>query len=178
MYTHIRLEVKSFHEIGCISVSATLIGHTDIMTRGSSLRTVKCPQNYPLPTKDSPLHLLFRASIITLFASSFLTFQLPDWCWVWGFPNQKAKRKKTTKTVTILSSMKCRINEVFTKNILFIYFLEGGKQQCVVAPPQPPLGTWPATQACALTGNRISDPLVHSPRSVHWATPAGFQLQF
>ena len=25
----------------------------------------------------------------------------------------------------------------------------------------PPLGTWPATQACALTGNRTSDPLVH-----------------
>ena len=36
--------------------------------------------------------------------------------------------------------MKCRINEVFTKNILFIYFLEGGKQQCVVAPPTPPTG--------------------------------------
>ena len=27
----------------------------------------------------------------------------------------------------------------------------------------PPLGTWPATQACALTGNRTSDPLVHQP---------------
>ena len=25
----------------------------------------------------------------------------------------------------------------------------------------PPLGTWPATQACALTGNLTSDPLVH-----------------
>ena len=25
------------------------------------------------------------------------------------------------------------------------------------------LGTWPATQACALTGNRTSDPLVHRP---------------
>ena len=24
----------------------------------------------------------------------------------------------------------------------------------------PPLGTWPATQACALTGNRTVDPLV------------------
>ena len=24
----------------------------------------------------------------------------------------------------------------------------------------PPLGTWPATQACVLTGNRTSDPLV------------------
>ena len=27
----------------------------------------------------------------------------------------------------------------------------------------PPLGTRPATQACALTGNRTSDPLVHRP---------------
>ena len=27
----------------------------------------------------------------------------------------------------------------------------------------PPLGTWPATQACALIGNRICDPLVHRP---------------
>ena len=27
----------------------------------------------------------------------------------------------------------------------------------------PPLGTWLATQACALTGNRTSDPLGHSP---------------
>ena len=25
----------------------------------------------------------------------------------------------------------------------------------------PPLGTWPATQACALTGNRTRDPLAH-----------------
>ena len=25
----------------------------------------------------------------------------------------------------------------------------------------PPLGTWPANQACALTGNRTRDPLVH-----------------
>ena len=31
----------------------------------------------------------------------------------------------------------------------------------------PPLGTWPTTQACALTGNQTSDPLVHSPRSFH-----------
>ena len=36
----------------------------------------------------------------------------------------------------------------------------------------PPLGTWPATQACALTGNWTSGSLVHSPHSIHWATPA------
>ena len=27
----------------------------------------------------------------------------------------------------------------------------------------PPLGTWPATQACALTGNGPRDPLIHRP---------------
>ena len=27
----------------------------------------------------------------------------------------------------------------------------------------PLLGTWPATQACALTGNRTGNPLVHRP---------------
>ena len=31
----------------------------------------------------------------------------------------------------------------------------------------PLLGTWPATQACALTGNRTGDSLVHSPCSIH-----------
>ena len=29
--------------------------------------------------------------------------------------------------------------------------------------PHPLLGTWPATQACALTGNRTEDLLVHRP---------------
>ena len=29
------------------------------------------------------------------------------------------------------------------------------------------LGTWPATQACALTRNRTSDPLVHRPALNH-----------
>ena len=34
------------------------------------------------------------------------------------------------------------------------------------------LGTWPTTQACALTGNRTGDPLVRSPCSIHRATAA------
>ena len=38
---------------------------------------------------------------------------------------------------------------------------EGEKHQCVGASHAPPTGTWPATQACALTGNQTSDPLVH-----------------
>ena len=31
----------------------------------------------------------------------------------------------------------------------------------------PPLGTWPTTQACALTGNGAGDLLVHSLCSIH-----------
>ena len=36
----------------------------------------------------------------------------------------------------------------------------------------PLLGTWPAAQACALTGNQTSHALVSGPRSIHQATPA------
>ena len=49
---------------------------------------------------------------------------------------------------------------------------EGEKHQCVFASHVELTGTWPATQARALTGNWTSDPLVLSPRSIHWATPA------
>ena len=48
----------------------------------------------------------------------------------------------------------------FKKKILFIYIergreeeKEGEKHQWVVASCVPLLGTWPTTQACALTGN-------------------------
>ena len=36
----------------------------------------------------------------------------------------------------------------------------------------PLLRAWPAAQACALTGNQTSDPLVHSQCSIHGAIPA------
>ena len=51
----------------------------------------------------------------------------------------------------------------------FYLFLEKGegkereKHQCVVASYMPPMGTWPATQACALTGNQTCNPLLHRP---------------
>ena len=57
------------------------------------------------------------------------------------------------------------------KKILFILFLDGGEERekererniNVWLPVMCPLlGTWPATQACALTGNWTSNPLVHS----------------
>ena len=64
------------------------------------------------------------------------------------------------------------------KKIFICFWREGKggkkreKHQCVVASYEPPLGTWPSTQACALTGNRTGNPLICSPRSIHWATPA------
>ena len=42
----------------------------------------------------------------------------------------------------------------------------------------PPLGTRPVTQACALTGYWTGNPLVHSPRTIHWATPARASSSF
>ena len=41
----------------------------------------------------------------------------------------------------------------------------------------PPLGTWPATQACDLTGNRTGDPLVHRLAFNPLSTPAGAILR-
>ena len=37
------------------------------------------------------------------------------------------------------------------------------ESKCVVTSCSPPLGTWPTTQAHALTGDQTSDPLVHRP---------------
>ena len=56
------------------------------------------------------------------------------------------------------------------KKILLTYLFifrergkEGEKHQCVVVSCGPPLGTWPITQACALTRNQTSDPLIPRP---------------
>ena len=59
----------------------------------------------------------------------------------------------------------------FLKKILFIYFqreVKGGRERgrhINVGLPLmcPQLGTWPATQACALTGSLTGDPLVCRP---------------
>ena len=57
----------------------------------------------------------------------------------------------------------------FLKNILFISGERGRKEDRegninVWLPLMHPLpGTWPMTQACALTGNQTGDSLVHRP---------------
>ena len=53
-------------------------------------------------------------------------------------------------------------------NYLFLIFRERGKKgkrerniNVWLLLTHPLLGTWPATQACALNGNQTHDPLVH-----------------
>ena len=56
--------------------------------------------------------------------------------------------------------MSLKISLLF-KGFIYLFFRERGregeregeKHQCVVASHVAPLGTWPATQACVLTGN-------------------------
>ena len=59
----------------------------------------------------------------------------------------------------------------FWKKILFIYFYrregrEKGRERNInvwLPLTHPLLGTWPTSQACALTGNWTCNPLIHSP---------------
>ena len=76
----------------------------------------------------------------------------------------------------------------FSSLVLFFFFLrlysflERGKEKenerertinVQLPPVYPAPGTWPTTQACALTRNQTSDPLVCSLCSIrHWAIPA------
>ena len=80
----------------------------------------------------------------------------------------------TTATTTLpqncsfhFFSLKLSVFQTFYSfKILFIYFRERGREERerntnVWLPLACPiLGTWPATQACALTGNQTGDPLV------------------
>ena len=67
-----------------------------------------------------------------------------------------------------------------------LFFLQRGQERgkgretsmCGCLSRTPALGTWPATQAHALTGNQTSNPLVRRPALIHWATPAREQPLF
>ena len=76
-----------------------------------------------------------------------------DWKWRVGKKYSKQMDRKETG-VSIFISDKIDFK---TKAIQ----REGDKLQCVVVFHVPSLGTWPTSQACALTGNRTDDPLVH-----------------
>ena len=57
----------------------------------------------------------------------------------------------------------------FKKKIVYLFLERGeGKEKewninVWLPVVRPPLGAWPTTQACALTGNQTSDPLIHRP---------------
>ena len=82
----------------------------------------------------------------------------------------------------------CFLFILFFKDFIFIYlFLERGKgkekerkRNINVWLPHtlPLLGTWPATEACALTGNRTGDPLVCRPAQSTEPHQPGQELVF
>ena len=103
-----------------------------------------------------------QASQRPLPVESHRTRQLP--------PVTKCDHTQEMRSIReLLRDSESRIFCLFLRFYLFI-FREGGreeqegeKRQCAVASHAPLLGTWPATQACALTGNRTSDLLVCRP---------------
>ena len=95
----------------------------------------------------------------------------------------KTKRKKkalifTTSKSTFIFLLGSFIKMKKTLSFLKFYLLfwergregerAGEKHQCF----SPQLGTWPETQACALTGNRTGNFWFAGPHSIYWATPA------
>ena len=105
------------------------------------------------------------------------------------FPQQHARIFTNSILRWILRS-----SDIILKNILFIYVFifreREGKRNINVwlHLTSLQLGTWPSSQACALTGNWTGDSLVHRPalnplshtsqHSIHWATPARARYKF
>ena len=176
---NIRVEVNTFHEIGCVSV----VCHIDRPHWRNDKRhfpkDCECPQNYPLPTKDTPLHLLFRASIITWVASSFLTLQLPDWCWVWGSPKQKTKQTITNKNShgTVFYEMQNQ-RGLYKKYFIYLFFRGRETTMCGCPSHTPNWGPGLQPRHVPWLGMQPATVWFTGQPSIHWATPAGFQLQF
>ena len=83
---------------------------------------------------------------------------------------RRTPQNKYLKNIYYLGTYYIKYYNLMLKCILFYLFLEKGREKKrerninVWLPLMHPLlGTWPATQACALTGNQTSDPLVHKP---------------
>ena len=78
---------------------------------------------------------------------------------------------KDKKQLSVRSSYRIHTFILFFKDFIYLFLERGegkekerGKKISVWLPLTCPLlGTWPATQACALTENRTSDPLVRRP---------------
>ena len=72
------------------------------------------------------------------------------------------------QTLIISLNILCKIHLIFFLRFYLFIFREGkggerGTSMCGYLSHAPQLGTWPATQACALTGNRTNDPLLRRP---------------
>ena len=111
-----------------------------------------------------------------LFVSSFQTYCIAQ--------HTSVETRIHINQYSVLCSCNTRIFSPLPPIFLFIFFIfykflkdfiylflkrgregkrEGEKHQCMVASHTSPLGTWSATQACALTGNWTGDPLVCRP---------------
>ena len=97
------------------------------------------------------------------------TWTLIDSCWMLSVDRpERLKTLGTQSWVAVwLSSRQRRNGTTFKKYIflkMLLIFREGEKHQCVAASwAHPLLGTWLATQVCALTGNQTSNLWVYRP---------------
>ena len=83
------------------------------------------------------------------------------------------KIMSVTSLVNVLAQLTTAFQLYHSPILCFYYYLfldrgegrekEGEKHQCGLPFVRPQLGAWPATQACALTGNRTYNPLVCRP---------------
>ena len=81
------------------------------------------------------------------------------------------QKPKSVSVQVICTCIFTDLFSVFFKNIHLFTFRQRGREarkrteisMCGCLLCAPPLGAWPATQACALTGNQTSDPLVYRP---------------
>ena len=87
-------------------------------------------------------------------------------------------QKNPNKTWLECAYRKFKIGKKMFKDFIYLFLERGeGKERerniNVWLPLMwPPLGTWPTTQLCALTGNRTDNPLVRRLALNHWATTA------
>ena len=123
------------------------------------------------------LHLLYTYRQ-TMFTLKFLN---------WTKPNKsKVHMVLSVKWVSGLNMLYTSLYITFQSRFcLFIFrekgregVREGEKHQCVVASHTALTGIWPATQACALTGNQTGDPFVHSLHSTQSYTSQGYTSLF
>ena len=124
------------------------------------------------------VYVLIRDQFPEIKATRVQRYQYFKICVIKLSCSQLQKRKLSPgkcKVVHFYTSLKTTDKNlvIFKDFYLFIYRererggeREGAIYQCVVASQHPILGAWPATQACAMTGNRTGDPLVLSPCSI------------